>query len=309
MSHSGSFPHLFKKLLKEFDDASNISITIRYIAATDPTRESGEFSIVSVNGCHTVNAYAHFIAFLATNFLEDTRDILFTLPQNERTCFLECLIARIRRLEKVVIPVYPGNPVSNRMVRRIYSGGHQVSSGNRVPRLLCDPRMQSCRWEFKAVSICFIDSTLKINQYEAGAVSTRAVTAMAWKFSAAWSQQLWKVRHMLEEQNRIMGCLPFTNTIQENSQIQQTKITLTLTRDELGAFFRVLKEANVFGNTPAGEICKMVVTSFSTKNCANLRLKRMRNIFDIPTPFALECCINECRNFIVICERLMERYN
>ncbi|MCX6266086.1 MAG: hypothetical protein NTW16_01830 [Bacteroidetes bacterium] len=308
MSHAGSFPNVITKLTKDLLNASAIVIEIRPGKPGAGERIDREIPVVAVNGFSSVNEYAHYIASLTNCFLEDTRDFLFTLPAAERPYFLERLISRVRRFEKMVVPIDPSNPIDlNRKKGRRNNRPAHVPC-KRIPRRYHDPHLPFSRWVFRSCEI-FIpnpEEPFKTPVADVGACSV--VTGKAWKYSTAWCQQLWNARNELEELKRFAEWLPLAEVHSEASQHQQPKLPVSATRDVLGAFFRVLKESNAFGNTPPGEICKMVVAGFSTKNCTDLQLKRFRNIFDVPTPFALECCCNEFRNYLAICEKLMHRY-
>jgi len=309
MSHAGSFPYVIDKLTKELDDASRIVIEIRLRKQAGDEQTNPELIVVSVNGFTRVNGYSHYIASLVNCFIEDTRNFIFTLPVAERSYFLEQLISSLRRLEKVAVPIDLSKQTvmdHGKVMRKCLPG---QMPGKRVPRRYHDPHLPFFRWIFREceVSIPSPEGNFKMPVIDDETYSD--VTGKAWKYSTAWSQQLWNARNELEDLKRFAELIPVLRVQDENCQFQPPKLTVSATRDVLGAFFRVLKESNVFGNTPSGEICKSAVAGFSTKNCTDLQLKRFRNIFDVPTQFALECCISECRNFIAICEKLMRRYS
>ncbi len=129
-----------------------------------------------------------------------------------------------------------------------------------------------------------------------------------WKYSTAWSMQLWDVKQILEDQKKWIEWIPVTGVPAEAIVVPPSKITVAMTRDAMAAFYRIQKESGLFGNTPPGEICKMIVTNFKTKGNTDLKLKRLRNVFDVPTEFAIQCCLDQLRDQLEQGEKLMQRY-
>ncbi|MCX6305042.1 MAG: hypothetical protein NT040_08745 [Bacteroidetes bacterium] len=309
MSNAGSFTHIANQLIKELSDASRFVVEVRLPEGSRRQCKTGPIEIISVNGCTTVNSFSHYVGDLTTRLLEDNREYLSALPDAERGYFLDQLIPGIRSLCKVVLPEYLSYENQGRTRQNVQLRKGLKSSLHRGPRR-CHPQGQlPVRWYFRSITVvingpCGISKSTGIKKD-----IENAVIDQAWKFSTAWSLRLCYMKQMLEEIKKIIDWMPVNNLPVPGIQVPNSKLPVMITRDVLAAYFRILKETGMFGNTPSGEICKMIVSNFSTKGNSDLKLKRLRNVFDVPTEFGLQCCSDFFRTELELVEKLMLRYH
>ncbi|MFZ4523508.1 MAG: hypothetical protein ACOYNC_17525 [Bacteroidales bacterium] len=309
MSNAGSFPRVVNQLLKELSDASRFIVEVSPPEVNTRRRKTGPIEIVSVNGCTTVNSFSHYVHDLTTRLLEDNREYLSALPEVERGYFLDHLIPAVRSICKLVLPEHFCIEYQGRTRHNVQRRKDVKSSLHRGPRRFHHQGQFPVRWYFSSIAVVINGSGGISRSTGISKETEHAVIDQAWKFSTAWRQRLWEMKQMLEEIRKFVDWMPVNNLPVPGVPVPNSKLPVMTTRDVLAAYFRIWKEAGMFGNTPSGEICKMIVSNFSTKGNSDLKLKRLRNVFDVPTEFGLQCCSEFFRTELELVEKLMFRYH